>query len=62
MTPQEYTCARCGETYESGWSEEEMLEEKTQLFGDVSKEECEVLCDNCFKYLIGKYGFDTEVQ
>lgn len=44
-----YTCAACGETFVSGWSEEEALAELKANFGNIPKEDCSVVCDDCFK-------------
>jgi hypothetical protein len=60
MTDREYTCAHCGGTFKRGWSEEEALAEKQQLWGDLPLEECAQLCDDCFvefnKWLREKEG------
>jgi len=47
-----FMCARCGEEFESDWSEEEALEEKNRLFGAVPIEQCSVVCDDCFKIIM----------
>jgi hypothetical protein len=61
-TPQEraiaeraatYVCAMCKGEFTKGWSEEEAIEELDALWG-VSKEECDVVCDDCFKLIMGE--------
>lgn len=47
-----FTCALCGETYEKDWTDEEAEAEKDQLWGDVPLEECEIICDDCFKQVV----------
>lgn len=49
----EYTCAVCGQTFTKGWTEDEALAEKSEFFGDIPIEECEIVCDPCWK----KMGF-----
>lgn len=47
-----YDCSMCGVTFESGWSHEEAIAEKERDFGDVSLEECDVVCDDCYQQVI----------
>lgn len=49
----EYTCAICDNTYDKTWSDEESMAEMEQIFGQVPMEECNVVCDDCYK----KMGF-----
>lgn len=44
-----YTCSICEETYESDCSIEETLAEKEALWGDIPLEQCESVCDDCFR-------------
>jgi DNA-directed RNA polymerase subunit RPC12/RpoP len=44
-----YTCALCGKEFESAWSEEEALAEKERMWGEVSCEQCVILCDSCYQ-------------
>ena len=48
-TPREYTCARCGNTYEYEWTDEEALKEMRATYGDLPPEDRAVICDDCFK-------------
>jgi len=48
-----FTCAKCKETFESGWSDEEALQEKDQIFPDITIDKCEVICDDCFNEIMG---------
>ena len=52
LRKNEYECAVCRGVFEKGWSDEEALEEKTELFGAVPAEECSVVCDDCFEILM----------
>lgn len=45
----EYTCAECGGTFETGWSEEEATAEMERDFPGVAKESCAVICDPCYR-------------
>ena len=46
---KEYVCALCGGTFDKGWSDEESVAELEKNFPEVSKEECYVVCDDCYK-------------
>ncbi len=47
--PDTYTCAVCAGTFSYGWSEEEALAELKENFGDIPKEDCDIVCDDCYK-------------
>lgn len=44
-----YTCAACGGTFESGWSDEEAEADALLLWGNIPPEETMVICDDCFQ-------------
>lgn len=46
---RKYTCAVCHITYDAEWSDEEAIEELRDKFGAVNVENCELVCDDCFK-------------
>ncbi len=47
---QKYKCVICLEEFEAGWTDKEAIAEMKENFGEsVSKEDCEVVCDDCFK-------------
>ena len=48
-----FTCALCGGVFKKEWSEEEALAEKNELFPNVNVKDCEIVCDNCWKKVIG---------
>ena len=43
-----YTCAACGLTFDSAWSDEEAKLELKEVFGDVSSKDCNIVCDDCY--------------
>lgn len=47
-----YKCAVCEEEFDKGWTGEEAEAELAENFG-VPKEECDMVCDDCYK----KMGF-----
>ena len=47
-----YTCSICKGVFEKGWSDEEALKETEEIFGDVPIEECDIVCDDCFKEIM----------
>ena len=49
MKDNEFKCAMCKGIFEKAWSEEESLAELKSYFGEISKEDCEVICDDCFQ-------------
>ena len=42
----------CKGEFEKTWSDEEALQEMKENFGNVSEEEREIVCDNCFNKLL----------
>lgn len=51
-----FTCDMCGGTFEQGWPDEEAEAEWEGLFKELSEEEKEdraVLCDVCYKVVMG---------
>lgn len=47
-----YTCAQCGKTFDSEWTDEEAEAEAQNLFGveNASKHPgMEIVCDGCFE-------------
>lgn len=51
--PNEYKCAACGGVFEKGWTDEEAKEELGTTFPGIGAEDCDLVCDDCFK----KMGF-----
>ncbi len=49
MTAETFKCELCHGVFDKCWSDEESMAETKKLFGDVSMEECGVVCDYCFK-------------
>lgn len=52
MGPNEYQCAACGEVYEKGWTDEDAASEREE--NGWSSLECEVVCDDCYKMMMGE--------
>lgn len=46
-----YTCAVCKGEFESNWTEEEANAEKERDFGAVPLDQCDVVCDECYKQI-----------
>ncbi len=44
-----YKCAACGEVFEKGVSDEEALQEKEELWGEIPLEQMVLVCDDCWK-------------
>lgn len=47
-----FTCAMCKGTYEKGWSDEEAEAELGETFEGFTPDECEVVCDDCYKEIM----------
>lgn len=43
-----YICASCGGTFDKGWSDDEAEAELASTFA-VPKEDCDIVCDDCYK-------------
>jgi len=43
-----YVCEICGGEFEKGWPDEEAQAETKKLFGNISKVDLSVICDDCF--------------
>ena len=52
MKENEYQCAMCKGIFEKGWTEEESVSELKENFGDISKEDCDVICDDCYNAIM----------
>ena len=53
LKPNEYKCAKCGGIFQNDWSEKGALLEQSENFPGVGVEDCEVVCDDCYKLLMG---------
>lgn len=51
MKKDEFKCSVCKQIFESAWSEEEAEEELKKNFG-VPKEDCDAVCDDCYRNII----------
>jgi hypothetical protein len=64
MTQREFTCAKCGGTFNCGWTEEEALAEAQQNWGDVPVVAMDQICDDChaefLKWFKATYGCTPE--
>jgi len=45
----EYTCAICKGVFEKETPENEALAELKKFFGDVSPDDCDIVCDDCWE-------------
>ena len=48
-----YQCAMCGGIFETEWTDEEAIEELHEAFGEVMVDDCEIVCDDCYKKIMG---------
>lgn len=47
-----YMCKICGGVFEKEISDSEALKEKDELFPETLIEDCEIICDDCFKKIM----------
>ena len=47
-----FTCDSCGKTYPKGWTDEEAMQETQEMFGSVPIDDCNVICDDCYKIIM----------
>lgn len=51
--PNQYKCDACGGVFDKGWTDEKAAAELGEKFPGFTQEDCDVVCDDCFK----KMGF-----
>lgn len=51
MLDEEYTCAMCKNTNKKGWTDEEAWAETKEYWPDVPRNECTVICDDCWQII-----------
>jgi hypothetical protein len=52
LKKNEYRCAVCGGVFTKGWSEEEAVAEMQRDFPDYDLEQCDVVCDGCYREIL----------
>ncbi len=50
---ESYKCAACGNTYVQDRTEEEVLKELKNNYPGLSVDDCEIVCDDCYKVIRG---------
>lgn len=60
---EEYTCAMCKGVFEGTTPEDEAKAELKEYFGDVSVDDCDIVCDDCWQKIRPDYhGFSLPVS
>ena len=49
MKKRTFICAMCKGEFDIDWTEEEAEAELKEEFGDINKEDCEQVCDDCWE-------------
>lgn len=52
LKPNEYQCAVCHGVFERALSDEEALAELQSNFGGFPKDECALVCDDCYNKIM----------
>lgn len=47
----EFTCSRCGETFEKAWSDEEAATHAAATFPNMPIEDMAVVCEDCAAFM-----------
>ena len=47
-----FKCFHCGETYEQAWTNKEAVAAKDKQFPDVAEEDCEEVCESCYRIIL----------
>lgn len=55
MTARQVTCGQCGDTFESGWTEEEAEAEAVAAFGAMPADPV-LVCDECYTAIMAVNG------
>ncbi len=59
MTETQFTCSMCGARHDlirdETWSEEKAIAEMKDNFPGFAKEDCTVVCDDCYQRMTQEY-------
>lgn len=55
-----YTCERCHQEFEYGWTEEEATAEADALFGPLDPDDIAIVCDDCYQAMAQEFGWDID--
>ena len=47
-----YVCSACKCKFEKDWSDDEALKEKDKNFKNIAIEDCDIVCDDCYKKIM----------
>lgn len=47
----QFKCAMCQQTFDKAWTDEEAEDELKETFGSIPVDQCDVVCDDCYKKL-----------
>jgi hypothetical protein len=54
---KKFTCARCGNTFVQGWTDEEAKEEYKEAFAVLPESTAvDVVCDDCYNQIMSEWG------
>jgi len=51
LQPNEYQCARCGNIYIKGQTDEEAMTETHSSWPGIDQQDCAVICDDCYQQI-----------
>lgn len=52
MKDNVYKCGACGDVFESEWTPEDALAESEALFGKLTPDERDIVCEDCFRKMM----------
>lgn len=47
-----FKCSMCGETFQSGWTDEEALAEMRTQWGELKPDERQIVCSECHEKIL----------
>jgi hypothetical protein len=53
MKKDEYECAMCKKVFKKGLTDADAEKEFETTFPNTKKEDCELVCDDCYKTIMG---------
>lgn len=53
LKDNQYECAHCHNVYEKGLTDAEADDELRNTFPDMDKQDCAIVCDDCYNKIIG---------
>lgn len=50
----DYQCEQCRGVFTKARADDEAWQETKEIFGDVNRQDCAIVCDDCFNEIMGR--------